>query len=1003
MLHYPYDHEEESMMLHFGKFRERLLHLMLLMGLVIVSVLPVPSWVFAQNGSAPLWVVRSLPTSEFGINEPKGLAFSSAADTFLILDGNANVTLVTMGEDHAGTRVMPEVQDDPLNAAFDDRTDSLLVFDRGRSELVKSKLDASAPSTRFAVNALGIQDPQGIAFGSQDGRLFILDAGNSQIVSVVPDPTLGFDANEALRANRVERFSLKKLGAGTLRGIAYNPGDGHLYVSEPAQRKLYELTQSGDLVSGFDLAALGINNPSAMTFAPSVDATDDPNIYDLFVLDTNAASKQQVASSGSQIVELSLQVAAALPPGTTLLPSTLVQIIDISNAAWSPSSPDPAGVDYWPPTNGRPTGGLLIADSEVDEMPPYWMGKNVFDSTTSGTLVSTCSTTSFTNEPTGVAINPGNNHIFISNDTGTNDKVYEVSLGTDGVYCTADDTITITNVATLYGATDAEDVAYGNNTLFIADGVNAEVYRIPLGIDGVLGGGDDGPMTHFDTAALGFADMEAIGYNPDAGTLFIASPKPSDRYLGETTTSGALVNAYDLSLMGSAGNIRSDVTYAPGSQNPALNNIYIASRGVDNGSDPNENDGRIWEINIAGPGNTAPVVSAGLDQTITLPGSANLNGTVSDDGLPAPPALTTTWSKVSGPGTVTFGNANAVDTTASFSVDGVYTLRLTANDSALSTSDNVVITVNPAGTNTAPVVSAGPDQTITLPGNANLDGTVTDDGLPTPPALTTTWSQVSGPGTVSFGNASAVDTTASFSVDGVYTLRLTANDGALSTSDDVIITVNAVASDLIFKDGFESGNFSAWSASRIDLGDLSVMSGAAALVGSLGMQAVIDDNNTIYVTDNLPAAEPRYRARFYFDPNSIVMASGDAHFIFNGFMGTSTAILRVEFRNFSGVYQVRGRLINDGTSWTNSSWFTISDATHYIEVDWRAATAVGANNGGLTLWIDGAQQANLTTVDNDTRRIDSVRLGAITGVDTGTLGTYFFDAFESRRQTFIGP
>jgi hypothetical protein len=365
--------------------------------------------------------------------------------------------------------------------------------------------------------------------------------------------------------------------------------------------------------------------------------------------------------------------------------------------------------------------------------------------------------------------------------------------------------------------------------------------------------------------------------------------------------------------------------------------------------------------------------------------------------------VTTTWSKVSGPGTVTFGNASAVDTTASFSVDGVYTLRLTANDSALSTSDNVVITVNPSGTNTAPVVSAGMDQTVTLPSNANLDGTASDDGLPTPPALTTTWSQVTGPGTVSFGNASAVDTTASFSVDGVYTLRLTADDSAFSTSDDVIITVNAVVSDLIFKDGFESGNFSAWTANTNDLGDLSVSAAAALIGSSRGMQAVIDDNNTIYVTDDTPNAEPRYRARFYFDPNSIAMLSGDTHFIFRGYSGTSTIVLRVQFRFSNGSYQLRAGLVGDGSTWTNSSWLTISDAPHAIELDWSAATAVGANNGSLGLWIDGVQRANLIGVDNDTRRIDQGRLGAVSGIDTGTRGTYYFDAFESRRQTFIGP
>jgi PKD repeat protein len=194
------------------------------------------------------------------------------------------------------------------------------------------------------------------------------------------------------------------------------------------------------------------------------------------------------------------------------------------------------------------------------------------------------------------------------------------------------------------------------------------------------------------------------------------------------------------------------------------------------------------------PVNTAPVVNAGADQTITLPATASLSGIATDDGLPYPPgALTTTWTVVSGTGTVTFANPAALATTATFSVAGTYTLRLTASDSALSTSDDVVITVNPAPpVNQAPVVNAGPDQTITLPATASLSGTATDDGLPNPPAtVTTTWSKVSGPGTVTFGNVSLRATTATFSVAGSYTLRLTASDSALSASDDVVVTVNA--------------------------------------------------------------------------------------------------------------------------------------------------------------------------------------------------------------------
>src|SRR5438876_324898 len=95
------------------------------------------------------------------------------------------------------------------------------------------------------------------------------------------------------------------------------------------------------------------------------------------------------------------------------------------------------------------------------------------------------------------------------------------------------------------------------------------------------------------------------------------------------------------------------------------------------------------------------------------------------------------------------------------------------------------------GVNLAPVVIAGLDQVITLPGSANLTGVAIDDGQPNPPGvLTTTWSQVSGPGTVSFSNVSALNSTATFPASGAYVLRLTASDGALAVSDDVAVTVN---------------------------------------------------------------------------------------------------------------------------------------------------------------------------------------------------------------------
>jgi hypothetical protein len=99
------------------------------------------------------------------------------------------------------------------------------------------------------------------------------------------------------------------------------------------------------------------------------------------------------------------------------------------------------------------------------------------------------------------------------------------------------------------------------------------------------------------------------------------------------------------------------------------------------------------------PTNTAPQVNAGNDRTVTLAAGANLLGNVNDDGLPNPPGATTlAWTKVSGPGTVTFGSPNSLASTASFSQAGSYVLRLTANDSALSGNDTLTVTVTTAPT-----------------------------------------------------------------------------------------------------------------------------------------------------------------------------------------------------------------------------------------------------------------------------------------------------------------
>jgi hypothetical protein len=197
--------------------------------------------------------------------------------------------------------------------------------------------------------------------------------------------------------------------------------------------------------------------------------------------------------------------------------------------------------------------------------------------------------------------------------------------------------------------------------------------------------------------------------------------------------------------------------------------------------------------------NAPPRVVVGTDQTITLPAAASVSGTAWDDGQPSPPAaLSLSWTAVGGPAGVTFDDPSAASTVAHFQVPGTYVLRLSADDGALVGSDQLTVNVLPTAPNAPAYVNAGVDQQVRLPNAASLSGLVADDGLPGP-AVTVSWSKVLGPGTVTFGSASSAQTTATFSATGTYVLRLTANDGALQSQDEVTIVVVAAKTALIVR------------------------------------------------------------------------------------------------------------------------------------------------------------------------------------------------------------
>jgi hypothetical protein len=86
----------------------------------------------------------------------------------------------------------------------------------------------------------------------------------------------------------------------------------------------------------------------------------------------------------------------------------------------------------------------------------------------------------------------------------------------------------------------------------------------------------------------------------------------------------------------------------------------------------------------------------------------------------------------------------------------------------------------------APTANAGADQNVSLAAGAQLHGVVTYSN--TTPAIS--WKLYSGPGNANFANASATNTSVTFTAPGAYTLMLSADDAVHSIAyDAVVITV----------------------------------------------------------------------------------------------------------------------------------------------------------------------------------------------------------------------
>jgi len=211
----------------------------------------------------------------------------------------------------------------------------------------------------------------------------------------------------------------------------------------------------------------------------------------------------------------------------------------------------------------------------------------------------------------------------------------------------------------------------------------------------------------------------------------------------------------------------------------------------------------------------------------------------------------------------------------------------------------------------------------------------------------------------------------------------------------------------IFTDGFESGNLSAWSSIKgavtadgyEALACQLCVGTTGALIDSYSLKVRVPNNNAHFVQDDTPNAETEYHARFKIKRGKTLKMGNLNNFkLMLAKNGTQTPFF-LQVRRKGLKFQIRGVAKEDHNFIKKTAWTILPKTAAWVEIGWAAASAPGANDGFLKLYVNDLLKTEKLGLDNDTFAVELVRLGvAAKFKPTFTIsGAFKLDGFSSNK------
>ena len=273
-----------------------------------------------QN-SNPASLVQSIETSLFAppSPDPAGITYVPISNQLLVSDSEVNewdsytgenqFTLELSGQQTGAFGAFP-FTDEPSGLEYNPTNNHLFVSDDVQKEVFD--VDPGADGlfgtlddivSSFSTHSFGGDDPEGVAFNSLTGELYLANGVNSEIFRISPGLNGRFDGVPPEGDDEVSNFDTSTFGLQDVEGIAFALNTGNLLVVGRPGDILLEMTTTGQIVRMIDISEANPVFPASVTVAP---ASNDPSKLSVYITDRGLSILNVPDAIDGRIYELSL-------------------------------------------------------------------------------------------------------------------------------------------------------------------------------------------------------------------------------------------------------------------------------------------------------------------------------------------------------------------------------------------------------------------------------------------------------------------------------------------------------------------------------------------------------------------------------------------------------------------------------------------------------------------------------------------------------------------------